>query len=331
MSESDKKKAPTSGQAKGNGKPSGKPQPTGKQDGRPGSQGKGRPDPEAALRAETYEEQLERFRENGILVEDPVFCRRVLRTVNWYRLSNYFVPFQNKDGTFQKGVTFEQIFRTYEFDRHMRRILLSAIEVVEIYLRSQIAYYHAHQYGPLGYLEAGTFSSQHAHDRLIQYLEREITKDKNVEIKDRRDFSLYKEQLPIWMVIETLSIGMLSHFYNDLTTQDKKVIAAELYDTTPKMVTSWLHCVTNLRNICAHYSRLYFRIFTAYPAGTDMPDSRKRRLWGAIYAVRALYPSAEKWNGEVLSALEELFKGYEEDIRLFHIGFPVDWAEQLRK
>lgn len=123
---------------------------------------------------------------------------------------------------------------------------------------------------------------------------------------------------------------MLSHFYSDMKLQDQKHLAKELFDTIPKHMSSWLRCCTDLRNICAHYGRLYYRVFSAIPAGFDIPEPAKRRLWGAVLMLRTLYPNKDRWNREVLPALEALFEAYREDIDLYHMAFPSDWAERLR-
>ena len=124
---------------------------------------------------------------------------------------------------------------------------------------------------------------------------------------------------------------MLSRFYSDMKTEDKKQLARRLYGTVPKNVSSWLRCCTDLRNICAHYGRLYYRIFPAIPAGIEMKMPQLSQLWGAVLALKQLYPNATTWNGAILSAISALIEEYQDDIILSHIGFPADWATQLRK
>jgi len=130
---------------------------------------------------------------------------------------------------------------------------------------------------------------------------------------------------------ELFTFGMLSHFFSDLKTPDRKHLAKVLYGTVPRHVSSWLVCCTDLRNICAHYGRLYFRIFPSVPGGAALPEGASHKLWGAVIALQRLYPDADKWNREVLLALESLFEEYADAIDLSHIAFPEDWAMQLRK
>jgi len=92
------------------------------------------------------------------------------------------------------------------------------------------------------------------------------------------------------------------------------------------------NCCTDLRNICAHYGRLYFRIFTAIPS--NLPDLEKRaerRLFGALLALKTLYPDVNKWNNEIHEGLKKIMALYSAVIKLDHIGFPADWEVKLRK
>lgn len=114
-----------------------------------------------------------------------------------------------------------------------------------------------------------------------------------------------------------------------MITLDQKHIAKIFYGSVPKQIISLLRCATDLRNICAHYGRLYYRIFTAMPDIKTLDDKQKRSLWGALLALRTLYPSKEKWNNEIVPAIINLFEEYKRIISLDHIGFPLEWAKTL--
>jgi len=123
---------------------------------------------------------------------------------------------------------------------------------------------------------------------------------------------------------------MISYFYSDLHTLDQKEIAKQ-YNINYRDLRSWLRCLTDLRNICAHYGRLYYRVFSASPANLDISESKKRRLWGIMLVLKFVYPSTNKWNNEFLPLLSKLFNDYNHDIDLYHIAFPKDWLAQLKK
>lgn len=281
-------------------------------------------------KATTYDEQIALLRKHGAVIVDEAFCRRKLSALNYYRFTAYFLPFRQKDGNYLPETSFHRVYRIYEFDRKLRSLLFSTIEEVEIFLRSKLAYFHGHKYGPYGYMNPEHYSSSHEADKFHETIERAIkNNDKVLFVKHHIEH--YDGKFPIWVIVELFTLGMLSRFYADMTTADKKALAKDIYATTAKNISSWLRCITDLRNICAHYGRLYYRILPAIPAGFDIPDAAKRRLWGALLALRGLYPDRDKWNYAFMPGIEALFDTYHGDIDLYHIAFPEDWCVKLRK
>jgi hypothetical protein len=56
---------------------------------------------------------------------------------------------------------------------------------------------------------------------------------------------------------------------------------------------------------------LYFRIFTAIPANLPgLEQQAEKRLFGAVLALKALYPDTLKWNHEIYPELCALIKSY---------------------
>ncbi len=281
-------------------------------------------------KATTYKEQVELLKNRGCEIADEEFAKEKLSEINYYRLSAYLLPFKGTDENFISGTSFEKIYSIYEFDRKLRRILFSAIEEIEVYFKAKLTYFHALKYGPIGYLEPENFNKKHEPEKFISNLNREITSNQKVAFV-RHHIEKYDRKFPLWVISELFTFGMISYFYNDLKTADKKEIAPHLLNEHYEYISSWLRCCTDLRNICAHYGRLYYRIFSAIPAGIDVPDGAKRKLWGAILSVKKLYPWKDKWNTEVLPQFEALFEEYESNIDLHHIAFPKDWNTQLKK
>lgn len=278
----------------------------------------------------TYQEQLEILRKRNVVVDNPEWCVAVLEKISYYRLTAYLLPFKQPDDCYNPGIQFYTIFRIYEFDRKLRGVLIAALEEIETFLRSKIAYYHAHKYGAEGYMNPKNYSDRHEAEKFRDSLDREIASN------SRSAFVLHHQKhydghFPIWVITELFTFGMLSRFYSDMKTSDKKELAKEIYDTVPKNIISWLRCCTDLRNICAHYGRLYYRIFPATPANVSAGPKQIHQLWGAVLALQSLYPSTKKWNTEILPQMSALFDEYQGDISLRHIGFPENWESQLKK
>lgn len=204
-------------------------------------------------------------------------------------------------------------------------------EKIEFYLRTQLAYYSAHTYGSLGYLEADNFSGRHNAQKYQDKIQACISENERTLVVKHHN-EQYEGKFPIWVMIEFFSMGMLSYFYNDMKAADQKKLAKEMYGTSQSCLISWLRCLTDLRNRCAHYARLYYWSFPALP---KMPKEASitadRKLFTQIFVLKYLFPDREAWNGGVMIEIEALMEEFQKDISLKHIGFPPEWAELLKK
>lgn len=282
--------------------------------------------------ATTFEEQLERLRKKQIVITDERACLDFLKQVNYYRLSGYYLPYMDRvKNICFKPTDFHRIAGVYYFDAKLRSLLLATIETIEIYLRSQIANYHSMKYGPEGYCDPSSFNSDYDHVDFLKRVEQcKKENDKSHVIKHHK--KIYGGHFPLWAIIEYFSMGMLSYFYAGMKNQDKAYLASSLFGVNYQAVESWLHCLTDLRNCCAHYSRLYYRKFTALP---KMPIGYSyiptRRLFAQLYVLRFLYPSSRDWNIEFMDPLRKIIEEYKDSIILKHLDFPEDWDALLTK
>ncbi|MCC8104982.1 MAG: Abi family protein [Clostridiales bacterium] len=278
----------------------------------------------------SYNEQVSLIEKKGFIVDDRDSCAIFLHKANYYRLSAYFLPFRKADGTYFQNVSFHRIQRIYEFDGRIRSLLFECIEEVELYLRSQLSYYSAHHHGALGYLEKDVFSERHDQKRFLELVNACIEENKRTLVVQHHK-EKYSGKFPIWVIVEFFSMGMLSYFYADLKTNEQKELAKELYGTTVACLKSWLRCITDLRNRCAHYSRLYYWSFPALPKMPESADFKaNRKLFTQIMVIRFLYPEKDKWNANVLVELEVIIEEYRNDISLKHVGFPDNWVDLLK-
>lgn len=280
----------------------------------------------------TFEEQLSILKNKGFFISDEEKCLNLLRTVNYYALTAYFLPFKTEEDTYRQNIDFMRIERIYNFDRKIRSLIFSVAESIEIYLRTQFSYYHAHKYGSLGYLDKKNYGTAHDHDKFLERLDKECIKaqEKTLVVKHHKE--KYNGQFPLWVIIEYFSMGMLSHFYRDLNIQDQKHLARNLFQTSHQYLCSWLACLTVLRNKCAHYSRLYFLKFTSIPKIRPEDETRieiTKKLFDQILVLKYLYSGFGDWRVNVLIPLESLISEYEDSIELKHIGFPDNWRELL--
>lgn len=289
-----------------------------------------------------YEEQLQKLKDRCCIINDDKKCISILESVNYYRFSAYFLPFKQSNDIYIDGTSFEKVFNIYEFDRKLHTILFNVLEEIEIFIRAKIAYYHAHKYGALGYLDEKNFYNTNSnqkhinkkinyHKKFINNFKREIKNNQKV-LFVKHHISKYNSNFPIWVATEIFTFGMLSTFFANLKLEDQKILAKDMYNITAKKLESWLRCCTDLRNICAHYGRLYYRIFSSIPKEMNhLNNNSERKLWGAILAVKELYPFKDKWDYDMLPNFINLVDEYENYIDFVHIGFPKEWKDYLKK
>jgi len=275
----------------------------------------------------SYKEQVEILRSRNIIIDDEEFCISVLSQLNYYRLTSYMLPFKMGDNMYS-SVTFEKIYCIYEFDRKLRSLLLGVLEEIEILLRTKIAYYHAHQYGPLGYLDSANHNKHHKPETFKDSFDKLIHKNKdNLFVKHHIDNK--DSEFPIWVAVELFPFGMLSRLYADMHSKDKKAIAKESFGVGAEQLESWLLCLSTLRNRCAHFMRLYYNNLNKWPKNIKSGDYKLRNtIFDYIYIMKYFYANREKWKAHSIN-LQALLEEYEEYIELRHIGFPDNWDEYL--
>ena len=279
----------------------------------------------------TYEQIIQKLKDKKVDITDDETAYRLLNLVNYYRLKGYLLPFIAKgEKTCFIPVTIEQLEAIYEFDSDLRNLISNAIEDIEVYLRGKLSYYYAHEYGADGYLDEKNFNTEHDHikfEKKIKDCKAENSRSLVVKHHNKK----YDGQFPIWVIIEYFSIGMISYFYKDMKNHDKANIAEKLYGVNYQILESWLRCLTDLRNRCAHYSRLYYWIFPALPR---MPQNEKyvptRRLFAQLYVLKMLYPDHNKWNNDFLKPLIKLVDKNKKYISKKHLDFPYRWKSMLK-
>ena len=278
----------------------------------------------------TCAQQVQIIKSKGFIVDDEQACEEFFKLHNFYRVKAYRLPFRHKDGTYDQGIPFTRIQRIYAFDGELRNLLTKVIESIEMYCRTCFARQFTDAYGPLGYMDENNFSIAHNHQKFIDYIDRYIEENKKtpVVMHHKQNFN---GDFPIWVMIEYFSLGTLSYFYCDMCTQDQKAIAAK-YGTSVPCLKSWMRCITDLRNRCAHFSRLYFWAFPSVPkmpAGVNYKANHS--LFSQVLMLSYLNPDHTEWNQKILVRLEELINEYSSDISLNHIGFPKNWKDLLNR
>ena len=211
----------------------------------------------------TYNEQLELLKTRSLIIQNESFALNKLKHISYYRLSAYYLPFYDKDKVFKEYTTFEDILQLYYFDKEIRNILFTNIEKIEIYLRTQLSYTISKDFGSFGYSTCENFHNKKDFIPLMSHIQKEVNRSKEIFVK--HFFNNHIEcNLPVWMMIETVSFGTISKIYKNLYQKQREEVIKALH-IPANVFESWLHSLIYVRNICAHHSRTWNKILGIKP------------------------------------------------------------------
>lgn len=276
----------------------------------------------------TYDEQVEHLIKKGLIITDKNFANETLSNINYYRMIDaYSLGLIDKStDTYRENTTFEDILGLYLFDIELRHIMSELLEEFEIKFRTKVAYFIGQKYGPLGYLDKNNFEDEEHFNDFIKSFNREKDyQSKSPIIKHHND--VYDGQLPIWACVEVLSFGTISKLYSNMKKEDQDIIA---FDFGVKLIyfRSWLRSFVEVRNICAHYGRLYNKLLLAPPKLYNSMQFTNKRIF-AVFILLKNYCSKEKWKN-CLNRLYNAFRNYN-SVDSYRMGFPENWQELLEK
>lgn len=282
--------------------------------------------------AMTIEEQIDNLKANGLIISDTSYAERVLNNISYFRLIKaYSLGLKEKNGAYYDNVKFENIVELYEFNAHLRQLLSPIIERVEIVLRCRLSNYFCCKYGVLGYKDKDYFQVEKYHEEFLKNLNDELERNTNSPFVKNFQENYDGGELPLYAVVEILSFGNLSKFYKNLRNEDKKAISTQ-YRIGYTYFESWIESIANVRNICAHYGRLYnARMYKTPALYKEYSDRgiRNNRLFGVLICLKHIIDDEQMW-GDFVNKIDALSAKYPNaDLSL--MGFTDDWKALLSK
>lgn len=122
----------------------------------------------------------------------------------------------------------------------------------------------SHKYGPFPHLEPNNFHVKFKHRQWLEKLEDETCRSSDEFIRHYKSKYQGFPVVPIWILVEVMSLGSLSLLYQGLQNnqklgiEDKRAISSR-FNLHHKQLLDWLHTLTYIRNLCAHHGRLWNR------------------------------------------------------------------------
>ena len=280
----------------------------------------------------TVEEQIKNLKNINLTINDEDFAMQFLNDVSYFRfIKAYSLGLKPKNGNYYDGVTFEQLVELYLFNANFRQLLFTQIEKVEINLRCRISNYFSSTYGVLGYKDSMNFSDANYHTMFLADIQNEINRNKRAPFIKNFQSNYSNGDIPFYALIEIFSFGTLSKFYKNMKNIDKKAIAST-YGIGYTYFESWIESIAYVRNLCAHYGRLYNAKLTKTPKLYQQDHKlgiTNIRVFCILCCLKYILPSDRHWE-EFVDTIQLLFEKYTH-VDKSTMGFPKNWMSILKR
>lgn len=210
--------------------------------------------------------QIGILRSRGLVIKNTKFAKKIIRETNYYNLINgYKTPFLRKNTSYEtylNGTRFEELYALYEFDRKLRIVTLEVILKIEKQVKSLISYTFSKEYGHKDYLRYENFDTNGSKkykqvSELLSQLYRKISDniDKDLSVSH---YVNGKNYIPLWVLVNTMSLGEISKFYVNMLQHDKNEVAKCMkWGVRENELSNCLFFLSSIRNRCAHDELLY--------------------------------------------------------------------------
>jgi abortive infection bacteriophage resistance protein len=289
----------------------------------------------------TISQQIDQLKSRGLTIPNEGLATAYLSNISYYRLGEYWYVMQSdkENHIFKPNSNFTDVLALYNFDAKLRILLFEVIEKIEISLRTKLIYHLSHEIDPWWFQNFTLFNDSMALVKTLANLEDELSRSKDVTIKNHK--KKHKDDLrfpPAWKSLEQTSFGALSKLYGNLkpTVKSKDTIARELGAVNHTYLPSWLQSIAQIRNFCAHHSRLWNRNLPGAPKLLSKPpntwvfDVPKQHEFQKLYIHMCLMKymlNVIQPNNDFTQHLDYLFSTYP-NVDPHALGMKPNWQQE---
>ena len=282
-------------------------------------------------------DQLALLKQRGMIVNNENAALRQLESISYFRLANYWKVFETDDVTHRlvPGTQLEDVISLYAFDKELRSIIFTAIQDIEVALRTRIIHFFSLAHGAFWFMDATKFNNYSIYQTCLDNIQVELDRSKEEFLQEH--FIKYDtpSMPPVWKTLEVVSFGTLSKLYGNMKDVEvKKMVAKSFGLPQYRYMESWMRSITVLRNCCAHHARTWNR---RYPAMPQMPQRlplnwvdvqyvRPMKLYAQLCTLLYLEQSITP-NSQIKEKLLRLIDAYP-SVSLKQMGFPRGWRQQ---
>ena len=281
--------------------------------------------------------QLAMLKQRGLIVNDEDTALKQLASISYFRLASYWRIFETDEVThqFASGPRLEDVISLYTFDRELRSIIFTAIQDIEVALRTRIIHFFSLSHGAFWFMDASKFNSRSIFQTCLDNMQVELSRSKEEFLQEH--FAKYDtpSMPPVWKTLEVVSFGNLSKLYANMKDVEvKKQVAKSVGLPQYTYLESWMRSLTVLRNCCAHHARTWNRRYPAMPqlprrlplTWVDTQHIRPMKLYAQLCTLLFLEQSITP-NSHIKNRLLDLLKAYPHTVTR-QMGFPRGWENE---
>lgn len=219
-------------------------------------------------------QQMRKLRDRGMNIRGSR-AKKILEMENYYNLINGYKDlfidktYSGLDEKYKEGTDFYELYALYLFDRELRSHFMRYILEIENNVKSVLSHKFSEKYGHDNYLKISNFNTSLKRgekktqaqkvgevSELISNLQREISRQLSKNNPMISHSMLEYGYVPLWVLVNTLTLGTISTFYSYMIDVDKNNVARE-FNLKPNEMSSILFILSIYRNACAHDERFY--------------------------------------------------------------------------
>lgn len=236
----------------------------------------------------TYPDLVALIQQRKMHVADPARAERKLAQLGYYRLSGYWYPAREFDvdpatnqakicpisnkplrqDVFAAGASFDDVVSLYRFDKHLRLLMLDAIERLEVNLKTVIAhvvgYHDPMAYTDVSYIQPKYARSFISHGKPRNKWNEWAVKQQQLLDRSTEDSIQWHRRsgrpIPFWVAVEAWDFGALSRYFEMLKGTYQNQILGRFGLTDARIFARWLQEINLLRNRCAHHTRIWNQV-----------------------------------------------------------------------
>lgn len=284
-------------------------------------------------------------------VPDRAFAEDVIFRENYFRFKAYRSPFFDKAaGKFYPGTTFDDLYGLYCADQKLRDFLIPLLAQLEVRIRATIDnVVTSATNDPFWHINTAYFQNFSDVGRALNKAQQRFNQGKQEFVVHYREHYFtnrsyaYRHTPPFWIISEIFTIEQLLSVCKSLNEKcptfmvsagkSKLERAAKSFgiDSYSSLMTN-LSCILELRNVCAHHSRLWNRNLQN-PAGIknkhSIKVSRPNRLYSHLLMIR-LACRAQAIPDGIAPFMAKMFASIPVFARdMTSMGFPADWQNDV--